>query len=99
MRCAAPLCECLTTNMSACIADRFATVSNKVSPLLWEDVPTLRLMTSAERRFAAISKVVRVRVDASKKRLKTAFPRNKAPFLFHARPRTRKKARYRECEG
>jgi hypothetical protein len=56
--------------MSACIADRLSTVSRRVSPLVEEDAAMFRLMTSAERRLAAISKVVRVRVDGSKNRLK-----------------------------
>src|SRR5512146_1413270 len=62
IRCAAPDCEWRTTNMSACIAQRLSTVSSRVSPLLVEDEPMLRLTTSADRRLAAISKVVRVRV-------------------------------------
>ena len=40
-----------------------------------------RLMTSAESRLAAISKVVRVRVEFSKKRLKTLLPRRSGTFL------------------
>ena len=42
--------------------------------------PMSRLMTSAERRLAAISKVVRVRVEFSKKGLKTLLPRNRGTF-------------------
>src|SRR5882672_87527 len=87
MRCAAPLEECLTTNMSACIAERLSTVSSSVSPLLDEDAAIFRLMTSAERRLAAISKVVRVRVEGSKKRLKIDFPRSSGTF-FTSRPVT-----------
>ena len=41
----------------------------------------LRLMTSAERRLAAISNVVRVRVEFSKNRLNTDFPRSRGTFL------------------
>ena len=40
-----------------------------------------RLNTSALRRLAAISKVVRVRVLFSKNRLKTLLPRNSGTFL------------------
>ncbi len=40
-----------------------------------------RLMTSAESRLAAISKVVRVRVEFSKNRLKTLLPRSSGTFL------------------
>src|SRR3990167_1892586 len=65
-----------TTKMSACIADRLATVSRSDSPLVCEDSAMLRLITSAERRLAAISKVVRVRVEGSKNRLNTLLPRS-----------------------
>src|SRR5918992_5166098 len=67
--------------MSACIADRFATVSRSDSPLVAEETAMLRLMTSADRRFAAISKVVRVRVEGSKKRLNTLLPRSSGTFF------------------
>src|SRR5438270_11251915 len=67
--------------MSACIADRFATVSRSDSPLVCEDRAMLRLMTSAERRLAAISKVVRVRVEGSKNRLNTDLPRRSGTFF------------------
>src|SRR6267378_2411634 len=67
--------------MSACIAERFATVSRSDSPLVCEDSAMLRLMTSADSRFAAISKVVRVRVEASKNRLKTLLPRSSGTFF------------------
>ena len=40
-----------------------------------------RLMTSADSRLAAISKVVRVRVEFSKNRLKTLLPRSSGTFL------------------
>src|SRR5688572_2187665 len=77
----APLAAWRTTNMSACIAARFATVSSIDSPLVVDEMLIARLMTSADRRFAAISNVVRVRVDGSKKRLKTALPRSSGTFL------------------
>src|SRR5688572_3605459 len=70
-----------TTKMSACIADRFATVSSSDSPLLAEDAEMLRLMTSADSRLAAISKVVRVRVEGSKNRLNTLLPRSSGTFF------------------
>ena len=41
----------------------------------------LRLITSAESRLAAISKVVRVRVEFSKNRLKTLLPRSSGTFF------------------
>src|SRR6478752_4561267 len=46
-----------------------------------DDTLIARLMTSADKRLAAISKVVRVRVDGSKKRLKIALPRSRGTFL------------------
>src|SRR6185295_18356315 len=70
-----------TTKMSACIAERLATVSSSDSPLVADETAILRLMTSADRRLAAISKVVRVRVDGSKKRLKTLLPRSSGTFF------------------
>src|SRR5439155_428912 len=81
IRWAAPLEECRTTNMSACIAQRLSTVSSKVSPLVEDDTVIFRLMTSADRRFAAISKVVRVRVEGSKNRLNTDLPRRSGTFF------------------
>src|SRR5689334_13440662 len=81
MRYGAPLSEWRTTNMSACIADRLAIVSSRLSPLAVLERAMSRLMTSADRRLAAISNVVRVRVDASKKRLNTLLPRSSGTFL------------------
>ena len=52
-----------------------------VSPLLVLDRATSRLTTSADRRLAAISKVVRVRVEFSKKMLKIDLPRNSGTTL------------------
>ena len=81
MRCGAPDCEWRTTKMSASIATRLSTVSSSVSPLLVDDAPMLRLMTSADSRLAAISNVVRVRVEFSKNRLNTALPRSSGTFF------------------
>src|SRR6185369_7265250 len=67
--------------MSAFIATRLSTVSSSVSPLLVDEKPMFRLMTSAESRFAAISNVVRVRVEFSKKRLNTERPRRSGTFF------------------
>ena len=80
-KCAAPLSACLMTNMSTCIASRFLSVSSSDSPLAVADVLILRFRTSADRRFAASSKVVRVRVLFSKKRFATALPRRAGTFL------------------
>src|SRR5258706_31184 len=77
----APDESCRTTKMSACIAERLATVSSKDSPFDWDDTAMLRVMTSAESRLAAISKVVRVRVEGSKNRLKTLLPRSSGTFF------------------
>src|SRR5690348_17459694 len=81
MRCGAPDCACRTTNRSAFIAHRLSTVSSSVSPFAVDDTPMLRLITSADRRFAAISNVVRVRVEFSKNRLNIALPRNSGTFF------------------
>ena len=51
------------------------------SPLAVDERAMSRLMTSADGRLAAISKVVRVRVLFSKNRLKTLFPRSSGAFL------------------
>src|SRR3954468_6035952 len=67
--------------MSAFIATRLSMVSSSVSPLVVDDTAMFRLMTSAERRLAAISNVVRVRVEGSKKRLNTLLPRRSGTFF------------------
>src|SRR5438874_4102616 len=81
MRNGAPEESWRTTKMSACIAERLATVSSSDSPFDCEETAMFRLITSAERRLAAISNVVRVRVEGSKKRLKTLLPRSSGTFL------------------
>src|SRR5688500_14616955 len=81
MRNGAPDDSCRTMKMSACIAERLATVSRSDSPLVAEDTVMFRLITSADRRLAAISKVVRVRVEASKNRLNTLLPRSSGTFF------------------
>src|SRR5574343_1007139 len=81
MRKGAPLEACRTTNRLACMAHRLSMVSSNVSPLAVDDLLMSRLMTSALRRLAAISKVVRVRVEFSKNRLKTLLPRSNGTFL------------------
>jgi hypothetical protein len=45
------------------MAERLSIVSSRLSPFVCDDVEMLRLMTSADSRFAAISNVVRVRVE------------------------------------
>src|SRR5512134_1115932 len=81
MRNGAPEDSWRTMKMSACIAERLATVSSSDSPLVADETVMFRLMTSAERRFAAISKVVRVRVEGSKNRLNTLLPRRSGTFF------------------
>src|SRR6266550_5783647 len=66
---------------SGAIASSLRAVSSNVSPLLTLEVETLMLMASAERRLAAISNDVRVRVDDSKKRLMTVRARSAGTFL------------------
>jgi len=72
------------------MASRFRAVSSSVSPLLTLEVGTLMLMASAERRLAAISKDVRVRVEDSKKRLMTVRPRRAGTFFISRRETSRK---------
>jgi hypothetical protein len=67
--------------MSAAIAARLSMVSSSDSPFDADDVVIFRLTMSADRRVAAISKVVRVRVEFSKKRLKTERPRSSGTFF------------------
>src|ERR1700741_182263 len=81
MRNGAPDELCRTTKMSACIAERLATVSSSDSPFVCDETAIFRLITSADRRLAAISNVVRVRVEGSKNRLKTLLPRSSGTFL------------------
>src|SRR6185369_11286341 len=80
--CGAPAIEWRMTMQSGAIASRFRAVSSRVSPLVTLEVETLTLTASAESRFAAISKDVRVRVDDSKKRLMTVRPRSAGTFLI-----------------
>jgi hypothetical protein len=41
------------------------TVSSRLSPFFTDDCATLNVITSHERRFAAVSKLSRVRVESS----------------------------------
>lgn len=70
------------TIRSGAIASRLRAVSSSVSPFVTDDEDELRLITSADSRLPAISKDVRVRVEASKKRLMTVFPRRAGTFLI-----------------
>src|SRR5574343_1807863 len=67
--------------MSAAMALRLAMVSSSDSPLEAELRAMSSVYTSALRRVAAMSKVVRVRVLFSKNRLNTLLPRSSGTFL------------------
>ena len=56
-------------------------VSSRVSPFFTEEVATSMLMTSDPSRLAATSKLVRVRVEFSKKRLMTVRPASRSRRL------------------
>jgi hypothetical protein len=68
--------ECRTTNAETPIDEIVSIVSRMLSPLLMLEADTLKVMTSAERRRAAVSKLILVRVESSKKRLTTVLPVN-----------------------
>ena len=56
-------------------------VEHAISPLVCDETLIARLITSADSRLAAISNVVRVRVEGSKNRLNTALPRSSGTFF------------------
>ena len=63
------------------MASRFLAVSSSVSPLEVDDWAAVQLRESAESTLAAISKELRVRVEVSKKRFTTFFPRSDGTFF------------------
>ena len=67
--------------MSAAMALRLATVSSSDSPLAVDERAMSSVYTSADRRVAAMSKVVRVRVLFSKNKLNTLLPRSRGTFF------------------
>ena len=67
---------------SGAIAWRFRAVSTRVSPFVTDDVDAEIFIESADKRLAAISNDVRVRVDGSKKRLMIVLPRRVGTFLI-----------------
>src|SRR5690606_41521895 len=79
---AAPPKAWRTTIASGCIAIKLRPVSSSVSPLVVDDDDAAMLIASADRRLAASSNDVRVRVDASKNRLITVRPRRLVSFLI-----------------
>ena len=70
-----------TTITSAPIASMFLAVSMNVSPLERLETLAVKSWVSAESRLAARLKLVRVRVEFSKKRLKTIRPWSAGTFL------------------
>ena len=64
-RCGAPEDECRTTIASTPMASIVRAVSRRDSPLFTEDELTLKLIVSADSRFAAVSNESRVRVESS----------------------------------
>ena len=62
------------------IAPSVFSVSTSDSPLETLEACAVIETASAPRRFAAISKLVRVRVDASKNRFTTMRPRSRSNF-------------------
>jgi len=70
------------TMMSGFMASMLRAVSDSVSPFCTALVDAEMFNVSAERRFAAISKEVRVRVDGSKNRFTTVLPLRVGTFLI-----------------
>ena len=67
-------------------------MSSSVSPLLVDDPEPEMLTESADSRLAAISNDVRVRVDGSRNRLITVFPRSVGTFLIGRSAISRKRS-------
>src|SRR2546426_6079602 len=70
------------TTMSIRIASRFFAVSTSVSPFCTALPDAATFTVSADRRFSANSKEMRVRVEASKNRLTIVLPRSAGTFLM-----------------
>ena len=70
------------TTISTFIARMLFTVSSSVSPFLTEELAAEKLTVSALNRFSASSKLMRVRVEFSKKRLATVVSRRLGTFLM-----------------
>ena len=79
---AAPADQCRMTTMSIRIASRLRAVSTSVSPFETDDPTDPMFTVSADSRFSANSNEMRVRVDASKKRLTIVFPLSTGTFLI-----------------
>src|SRR5690625_1849124 len=78
------------TATSTFIASMLRAVSLSDSPFETDDPDDEKLTTSAESRFSASSKEIRVRVDASKKRLHTVSPRSVGTRLMGRSSTSRK---------
>ncbi len=74
------------------MASRFLAVSISVSPLLSELASASKLMISADSRFSAISKLLRVRVLFSKNRFTIRRLRSAGTILISGRSQTSSKA-------
>src|SRR5215813_12217576 len=80
--CAAPDAAWRITTQSGLIASMLRAVSMSVSPLTTLEDDPETLMTSADSHLPAISNEVRVRVEGSRNRLTTVFPRSTGTFLI-----------------
>src|SRR6266540_1930303 len=85
-KCGAPLALWRMMMMSAASASRLRAVSLSVSPFFSDEASAVKLITSAVRRSAASSKLMRVRVEGSIKRLTTVLPRKAGTFLIARSP-------------
>ena len=85
-----PLEEWRITIASAPIACNVNAVSFSDSPFATLDPLALKLITSADSRLAASSKLIRVRVEFSRKKLTTVRPRSAGTFLITRVPTSRK---------
>src|SRR6476469_289653 len=74
------------------IAKYVLAVSRIVSPFVKEEFPGVKLRVSADKRLAASSKLLRVRVDGSKNRLATTCPCKVGTFLVRRDKTSRKLA-------
>ena len=80
-KCGAPLAEWRITMASGRMAASVFSVSTRDSPFETLEPEAVMEIASAPRRLAAISKLVRVRVDASKNRFTIILPRSVSSFF------------------
>src|SRR5271170_529687 len=85
-KCGAPDALCRMTMKSILSASRLRAVSLSVSPFLNDDDSAEKFTMSAVSRCAASSKLMRVRVDGSTKKLMTVLPRSAGTFLMARSP-------------